>query len=434
VFVLGGQRVPLDGQPFRLVEDTGGFQGGARRVTWELAREDFTLRKTYSIPEKGNLIGVEHELMGEPEGLTTWGISWAGGLRTTETLKGQTPNNYFQGMVRAEGKVQRKPANALEKGPIAFPGHTYFVGVQNKYFLATIVPRADHQGPASLWRVEVHERERQDAAVAGEILVDRTPGVAANRVAYDVYIGPLDFAKLASTDLGIEDAVDLGYSWVRPLSEVVLKVLIALHKVIPNYGLVIILFSAAITLLFFPLTYKSAKSMRDMAALKPRLDALKQKYPNDPQKLSEATMKLYKEARVNPFGGCFPLLLQMPIFFALYAVLFHTIELRGAPFFGWISDLSQPDVIFHLPFSLPLLGSGIAVLPIIMGVTSYFQSKQTVVDPSQKMMVYMMPVVMTFVFFSFPSGLVLYWLTNNVLMIAQKALMKPSPLAQAVGG
>jgi YidC/Oxa1 family membrane protein insertase len=124
----------------------------------------------------------------------------------------------------------------------------------------------------------------------------------------------------------------------------------------------------------------------------------------------------------------------MPIFFALYAVLFHTIELRGAPLFGWISDLSQPDVIFHLPFSLPLLGSGVAVLPIVMGITSYFQSKQMTMDPSQKMMTVMMPIVMTFVFFSFPSGLVLYWLTNNVLMIAQKALMKPSPLAQAAGG
>ncbi|HET9888556.1 MAG TPA: membrane protein insertase YidC, partial [bacterium] len=230
--------------------------------------------------------------------------------------------------------------------------------------------------------------------------------------------------------LGIEGAVDLGYAWVRPLSQLILKLLIGMHKIVPNYGIVIILFSILISLLFFPLTFKSTKSMRDMAALKPRLEALKQKHAKDPQKLSEATMKLYKEAGVNPLGGCLPLLLQMPIFFALYAVLFHTIELRGAPFVAWIHDLSQPDILFRLPFSLPVIGSAIGLLPIIMGITSFIQARQTAVDPSQKAMTMMMPVVMTFVFFSFPSGLVLYWLTNNVMMILQRLMMKPSAIPE----
>lgn len=434
ILVFDGRTIPLDGEMFRLVEDTGARTSSDRRLVWELARESFTLRKTIVFPPTGNLIRVEHELLGDPPGLAGWGLGWAGGMRATEELKGNTAQ-YFQGSALAEGKVQKKAANALDKGPIEFPGRTFFVAVQNKYFVAAIVPEADHRGPAKLSRVEGSGENTAHPSVAGEIRVERTPGVAANVVRYDVYVGPLDLEKLSATKLGIEGVVDLGYAWVRPLSQLLLKLLIGLHEILPNYGVVIILFSTLITLLFFPLTFKSAKSMRDMAALKPRLDALKEKYGKDSQKLSEATMKLYKEAGVNPFGGCLPLLLQMPIFFALYAVLFHTIELRGAPFFGWISDLSQPDVIFHLPFAIPFVGSGLAILPIIMGVTSYIQSKQTTVDPSQQAMVIVMPIVMTFVFFSFPSGLVLYWLTNNVLTIAQRFMLKPSPLAGAtVGG
>jgi len=262
--------------------------------------------------------------------------------------------------------------------------------------------------------------------------VERAAGLSSDRVGYDVYIGPLDYAGLSKLELGIEGAVDLGAKWIRPLSRTILGILIWMHGLIPNYGVVIVLFSSAINLLFFPLTYKSTRSMRDMAALKPRLDALKEKYKDEPQKMSEATMRLYKEAGVNPLAGCFPLLLQMPIFFALYAVLFHTIELRQEPFVFWIRDLSQPDVVFNLPFALPLIGTGIALLPIIMGVTSYFQSKATMVDPNQKMMVTLMPVMMTFIFFTMPSGLVLYWLTSNLFTIGQKFLLKPSAVATAV--
>ncbi len=434
VLELAGQRVSIDGETFRLVSDSGPSSETGRIVVWELERQGLVLRKRFTLPPTGNLLTVEQEILREPQALSKWGLAWGGGLRRTEEMKGKTPPGYFQGSVLAEGKVQKKPSNALSKGPAEFAGQTYFVGVQNKYFLGAIVPRGDSQGPARLWRVDDGRTPPEDAPVAGEIVNLRTPGVAANAIVHDVYVGPLDFEKLTALGLGIEGAVDLGYAWIRPLSELLLKLMIGLHNVVPNYGVVIILFSMLISLVFFPLTYKSAKSMRDRAALKPRLDALKQKHSQDPQKLSEATMKLYKEAGVNPFGGCFPLLLQMPIFFALYAVLFHTIELRGAPFFGWITDLSQPDVIFSLPFAIPLIGSGIAVLPIIMGVTSYIQSKQTVVDPSQKMMTVLMPVVMTFVFFSFPSGLVLYWLTNNVIMILQKVMMKPSPLASMPAG
>lgn len=427
VLTRGAQEYPLDRFPFELVSDHSGTEG--RRLVWELSLEEVTLRKTFTIPPDGYLIQVEQELVKDRAGITAWGLSWAGGMRRTEVKLGESRGAYFNAVVRAEGEVQRKDANAARKGPLEYPGITQFIGIQSKYFLGAIVPKGEMEGPAKLWRIA---GEDEEPSMAGEILVDRTQGVAADLVEYDVYIGPLDHAGLTALGLGLEKTVDLGASWIRPLSRWILRLLISLHHVIPNYGFTIILFSSAMNLLFFPLTYKSTKSMRDMSSLKPQMDALKEKYKDDQQKISEATMRLYKEAGVNPLAGCLPILVQMPIFFALYAVLFHTIELRQEPFLFWIRDLSQPDVVFNLPFSLPFIGSGVCLLPIIMGITSFFQSKQTMVDPNQKAMVYMMPVMMTFIFFTMPSGLVLYWLTSNLFTIGTKFFMKPAPTVSVV--
>jgi YidC/Oxa1 family membrane protein insertase len=426
VLAIGDTEVPLDRFVFRLVED-GPATGGGRRVVWELPLEEVTVRKTFLLPDQGYVFRVTQELVSDRVGITAWGLSWAGGMRLTEgEVTGRTRAQYFMGAVHAEGEVQRKTPHNAAKEPLVYPGASYFVTSQNKYFMAAIVPQGDAQGPAKLWSVPLPGEDL--ATMGAEILADRgAAGLGADRVDYDIYVGPQDYAKLKALGLGIEDAMDLGMKWVRPLSRMVLGFLIWLHGIIPNYGFVIVIFAATVNLLFFPLTYKSTKSMRDMAALKPRLDALKTKYKDEPQKMSEATMKLYKEAGVNPLGGCLPILLQMPIFFALYAVLFRTIELRQEPFILWIHDLSQPDVIFHLPFSLPMIGTGVCALPIIMGVTSFFQSKMTMTDPNQKAMMYMMPVMMTVIFFSFPSGLVLYWLTSNLFTISTKFFMKPNP-------
>jgi YidC/Oxa1 family membrane protein insertase len=167
--------------------------------------------------------------------------------------------------------------------------------------------------------------------------------------------------------------------------------------------------------------------MRDMQMLQPKLQVLKEKYKDDRQKLSQETMRVYKEAGVNPLGGCLPMLLQMPVFIALFSVLRNTIEVRQAPFFGWINDLSQQDVLFELPFSLPLIGSAVSVLPILMGASMLLQSKigGSIAGPSStttqpKAFIYMLPIVFTFLFYRMPSGLVLYWLVNTVLSIGQQ--------------
>ena len=428
VIRVGDREISLDAFVFELVSDERTPDG--RRLVWQLPLEELTLRKTFVVPDTGYVVQVAHELVEDRLGLTAWGLSWAGGMRHTEHAVGAVRGDYFQGSVLAEGKIQRKGADQLRKQAQEFPGTTYFVAAHNKYFVGAIVPRGDQQGPAKLWHVP--SGTEGEASVGAEILAPRNSSLAASRVDYDVYIGPLDYSRMAQAGLGIEGVVDLGAKWIQPLSRMILGLLIWLHGLIPNYGVVIIIFASLINVLFFPLTFKSTRSMRDMAALKPRLDALKEKYKTEPQKMQEATMKLYKEAGVNPLAGCLPLLLQMPIFFALYAVLFRTIELRQEPFMLWIHDLSQPDVVFQLPFALPLIGSGICLLPIIMGVTSFYQSKATMVDPSQKAMLYMMPVMMTFIFFTMPSGLVLYWLTSNLFTIGQKFLMKPTAGAEDV--
>jgi YidC/Oxa1 family membrane protein insertase len=202
---------------------------------------------------------------------------------------------------------------------------------------------------------------------------------------------------------------------------------------IPNIGVVIIILSILTKVLFYRLTHKSFKSMKDMQRLQPKLKELQEKYKDDKNKLNQATMALYKEAGVNPLGGCLPLLFQMPVFIALFSVLRNTIELRGAPFVLWINDLSSPDVLFDHGVNLPFLGSELHLLPLLMGVAMYVQSKTGGGSPTggpaagaagqQKMMQTMMPIMFTVLFYGMPSGLVLYWLVNNIFSIVQQYIV-----------
>jgi YidC/Oxa1 family membrane protein insertase len=200
------------------------------------------------------------------------------------------------------------------------------------------------------------------------------------------------------------------------------------HQWFSNYGVVIILFSVIVKIVVFPLTKKSHQSSKEMQALQPEIARLKEKHKNNPQKLNQATMNLYKEHGVNPLGGCLPLLIQMPLLVSLFQVFRSTIELRGAYFFGWITDLSAPDVIFRLPLSIPLYGDGFAVLPIIMGITMFIQQKMmpTQASGQQKLMSYFMTGFFVLLFNGFPSGLNLYYTLFNVLTILQQKYLTPS--------
>ncbi|NNE09652.1 MAG: membrane protein insertase YidC, partial [Gemmatimonadetes bacterium] len=256
---------------------------------------------------------------------------------------------------------------------------------------------------------------------------------------FGLYLVPLDFEILQAEGHGLERMLDLGWAIIEPISRLLLKFMNFLYKFIPNYGWVIIIVSVVSKVILHPLSRKQFQSMKDMQNVQGPMQKLREKHKDDPQKLNKEMMELYKREGINPMGGCFPMLLQMPVFFALFQVLNKTIELRHASWFGWINDLSRPEVLFEMPFPIPFLGSGFSLLPIVMGGLMFWQQKMSTVDPRQKAMVYMMPILFTFLFYRFPSGLVLYWLVNNVMSIAQqrsiqKAGGKPKKDADAGPG
>jgi len=220
------------------------------------------------------------------------------------------------------------------------------------------------------------------------------------------YGGPKELNRLES--LGMDSAIDFGIFGF--LAKPFLKVFLFLHQFIPNWGLLIIIFTLIVKLILHPLTHKSFVSMKKMQEVAPKLEELKKKYGNDPQKLQEETMKLYKELGVNPASGCLPMIAQIPIFFALYEIFLNAVELKGAPFL-WIKDLSMPDPTY--------------ALPILMGLSMIAQ--QLVTPTTNKQQQYMfigMAVLFTFLFASFPAGLVLYWFSNNVITAIQNLIIK----------
>lgn len=232
-----------------------------------------------------------------------------------------------------------------------------------------------------------------------------------------LFLGPMDYRVLKAQGAHLERMMDFGWTLIRPFSIASFYALEFIHKIIKNWGWSIILFSILVKIILYPLTRKSTQSMREMQALQPKLNALREKYKSDPQKMNAETMKLYKQHGINPMGGCLPILFQMPILIGLFQVFRSTIMLRKAEFLGVIKDLSAPDHI------IPLAG-GVHLLPVLMAATMIIQQKMTVQDPKQKMMGYMMPLVMLFIFYNFSAGLNLYYLIFNILSIVQDYWIK----------
>jgi YidC/Oxa1 family membrane protein insertase len=219
----------------------------------------------------------------------------------------------------------------------------------------------------------------------------------------------MDLDILGAVDHQLAEVVDFGF--FSPIAKPLLFVLKFFYGFLGNYGLAIILLTAIIKLLFWPLTQKSYTSMKSMQKLQPEMQKIRDKFKNDRERLNKEIMELYRKHRVNPLGGCLPMLVQIPVFFALYKVLMEAIEVRHAPFYFWIQDLSAKDPYY--------------ITPIIMGATMFIQQKMTptTMDPTQAKLFMLMPVIFTFMFLNFPSGLVIYWLVNNLLTIGQQALI-----------
>ncbi|MGA3285843.1 MAG: membrane protein insertase YidC [Bacteroidota bacterium] len=353
-------------------------------------------------------------------------VAWEHGIRYAE-LNSVDESSFAAAYAFTANELTEIDASKVDqKVQKEISGGIDWVATRNKYFAVALIPVGTVSEGAYLegTRIAMPDNgflESYDISL-------RMPyrGEQSEKSIFKVFLGPLQHSELKSYGTSLEKIMSLGWAWIiRPISEyIMLPIFTAIHYVIPNWGLVIIIFSILIKVALHPLSKTQMKSMKKMQKLQPLMDELREKYKDDPQKMNQSIMNLYKEYGVNPAGGCLPLLLQMPIMYALYSVFRGAIELRQANFVGWITDLSIPDVIYRLPFKLPLVGiqdiSGIAVL---MGVTMFFQTKMTTKDPRQKAMVWMMPIMMTFLFNGFPAGLNLYYTVFNILSIGQQLLI-----------
>ena len=274
-------------------------------------------------------------------------------------------------------------------------------GFADKYFLSALLAEKN-----SIASVEL----KKNSAGFFESIVSSpqftvNPGQSAT-VTHRLFVGPKDIDILKAQGNSLVQSLDLG--WFTVIAKPLLYTLKFFYSYVGNYGVAIIIITIILKALFFPLTHKSFKSMKGMQKIQPEMTKLREKFKDDKDSMNKAVMELYRENKVNPMGGCLPMVVQIPVFFALYKSLMFSIELRHAPFFLWVTDLSDKDPYY--------------VTPVIMGITMFLQQKMTPsnMDPMQQKMMLALPVVFTFMFLSFPSGLVLYWLVNNVLTIGQQ--------------
>jgi YidC/Oxa1 family membrane protein insertase len=314
-------------------------------------------------------------------------------------------------------KVEEVKVKKIKKQSV-YDGKLTWVSIQNRYFMSAIMP--DQAGEASM-RLFLHANDLlENQYVHPELVID--PG-SRHTFKYNLFLGPKSLKLLKKLDYNLDKAVNFG--WFDFLAKPLVWIMDFLYEhFIANYGISIIILTILSKIVLWPLGNISYKSMAEMKKIQPEIAKLKEKYGDDKKKMNEEMMHLYKAYKVNPLGGCLPMLVQIPVFFALYRMLYGAIELRHAPFFGWITDLSAPDRLLRFDVAIPLMEPpyGIPVLTIIMGATQLIQQKMSPPpgDPAQAKMMMLMPLVFTVIFINFSSGLVLYWLVNNVLSIAQQ--------------
>ncbi len=313
------------------------------------------------------------------------------------------------------GALQEIKSKEFAEGPKTLQGKMDWAGYEGNYFLTAILPIGDAGANFTMQGTEALTTMQ----VAGN-LDTLQPGVA-KEYSYHIFYGPKKLNLLKEIGFNLDKAVNFG--WFDVVAKPTLWLLNFFHSFTRNYGIAIILVTVLFKAIFWPITQKGMKSMKNMQKLQPKMVKIKEKYKGDPARMNQEVMSLYKTYKVNPLGGCLPMVLQIPVFFALYKVLLQCIELRHAPFMLWITDLSAPDRLW-IGFDIPYLG-GIPVLTLLMGASMFFQQKltPTTADPTQAKIMMFLPVIFTFMFLNFASGLVLYWFVNNLLAILQQYMI-----------
>ncbi|MEN8134872.1 MAG: membrane protein insertase YidC [Thermodesulfobacteriota bacterium] len=315
-----------------------------------------------------------------------------------------------------ESLEEIKAKDLQEDGPQTLTGDVSWTAYEDTYFMLAIAPEKEGAANHSV-RLSSADGERVSNVLYGPADII-TPGTS-KQYRYTIYIGPKKMSDLKVAGHDFKQAINFG--WFGFVARPVLALLNLMYKFIHNYGVAIILVTVLIKLLFWPITQKGMKSMKNMQKLQPKLTKLREKYGDDKERMAKEQMQLYQTHKINPLGGCLPMVIQIPVFFALYRVLMQAIELRHAPFMWWITDLSAPERL-SLGFELPFVG-GLPLLTLLMGGSMFLQQKMTptpAANPEMAKMMMLMPVIFTFLFINFASGLVLYFFVNNMLQMAQQ--------------
>jgi len=441
----GGSRMPLDDLVYA-AEESLDAAGQVRRLTFTVDDSSgMRIRQTWRVRPDTYALDLEVEVRRVP---LHWRLadyslitrSWP--LFNEADLTADAHGLNATSLVGTN--IHREKVGGLHKGIKRFDGDARWAAVQTRYFMGAVVAleATAHATEARTTLRPLTPEQRallpanapaeQDMAVS--VLVVGLPGETTPINRFLVYFGPNEYFHVAKLGVQLERVVDLGWSWISPFSRVLLRLMVWLDGLVRNFGVTIIVLATLVRVLLHPLNMMSLKSMRAMQRLQPEMVRLKDKYKNDAQALNTAVMALYKEHKVNPAGGCLPMLLQMPLFFALYSVLFNAIELRQAPFVAWIHDLSAPDKLFEVA------GFPIRLLPVLMAGSGFLTQRLTPTDPRQASTMYLMNAVMVVFFYNLPSGLVLYWTVMNLLTALQQWLalredgVSPAAAVVVVGG
>jgi YidC/Oxa1 family membrane protein insertase len=401
------------------------------------------VKRTYAFSGDGETI--RHTVVAPAGAIESYAVDWKGGLEETDRItQGQgigLTSGYYSELVYDDGTSVQRKAFEGEKSFNVESGVVRWVGLRRKYVAVLLdfgreVPnRIDGVGKPD-------PKQADDAPRAYEL---RVAGTAedANALNFDVKILPLKYGAIKAKGRNYEQILFTGWEWFFRadvwyvgLCGLVLRLLNLFYAWIPNYGVAIILLTLLVRFITLPLSINQTRQAAKLALHQPEIRKIQDKHKGDRQKTQQEIMAYYQKQGINPMApllGCFPLLLQMPVFISLFNVLGRAVELHEMPFFGWINDLSRPDVVWSgltIPFLFPV---GLTILPFFMAATMWLQMKMTIKDPNQKAMIWLMPVMMFVFSCSFPSGLVLYWTVSNLFTIAQTRVFGNVSGAPAAG-
>jgi YidC/Oxa1 family membrane protein insertase len=395
-------------------------------------QDGIRVRKTYLFEEEGYLFRVHLEV----ENGSDRQIRATFRTRGPAAWREECVFKDYSLVALTDGSLEQAPVGAgpsmlgifggsrLEE-PQEYPTEVDWAGAQSRYFLAALITDVPRDAGARFTPLEPGAEAMTEVAFQA---VNIPPGQRAERE-LQVYLGPKIQSRLVAVGAHLDEAILKG--WFPPLTRFFIWLLVATYSLVPNYGVAIIIVTVMVRLLMAPIMARQMKSMKKMGALQPKMKEVQEKYGDDRQKQSEAMMAVYKDAGMSPFSamaGCFPMLLQLPVFIGLYYALQGAIQLRQEPFVLWITDLSAPESLFTIPeLELP-----VRLLPLLMGGSMILQQKMTpsTMDPAQaRMMLTVMPIMFTLLFYQFASGLVLYWLVSNVLGILQQVIINRGPAA-----